>query len=348
MTAAQPDALVVDRASKRFGDATALDGVSITVGRCDLLALVGPSGCGKTTLLRTIAGLVGVDTGSIRLDGELVDDGRDRLPSERRDVGLVFQDHSLFPHLTAAENVAFGIRNTGRRETKNRALAALDTVRLSSLADRYPHELSGGERQRVALARALAPRPKLMLLDEPFASLDPNLRDDMRRDVTAALRTTETPAVFVTHDQRDAMAVGDQVAVMRAGSIQQVGTPYEVFHRPANRFVAAFMGTASFLAVQTSPNGPMTALGPVSMDGSVAEPKWAMVRADDVIFTPDPAGEAVVAGSEFGGTSWNCGIRMADGTWVTTMRSHLDPLELGTRGRVALAPGHTLVPIAGE
>ncbi len=342
----EPCALSVSGAVKRFGEATALDGISLEVSGHETLALVGPSGCGKTTLLRSIAGLVGLDAGTIRLDGTLVDDATDRLPPERRDIGLVFQDHSLFPHLTAAENVAFGIRDGGRRDTRARALAALDVVRLGHMAKRYPHELSGGERQRVALARALAPAPRLLLFDEPFASLDPNLRDDMRRDVTAALHSTGTPAVFVTHDQRDAMAVGDRVAVMGRGSICQIGDPYEVFHQPTTRFVAAFMGPASFLDVSNEAGHWSSVLGPVTVDTEqLATPRWAMVRPDDIAFTADCDGDAIVTSIEFAGTDWNLEVRLADGTEVACVRSHLDPIELGTRGRATLVPGHAQVPL---
>lgn len=340
-------ALTVENAVKRFDDTVALDGVDLEVTNSQLLALVGPSGCGKTTMLRTIAGLIGLEAGTIRIRGEIVDDTTRRLPPEKRHVGLVFQDHSLFPHLSVSDNVAFGIRNTSRRDSRSRTLTALDLVRLSGFGDRYPHELSGGERQRVALARALAPQPTFMLLDEPFASLDPNLRDDLRRDITAALRSTNTPAVLVTHDQRDALAIGDQVAVMRHGRINQVGSPNEVFHHPTNRFVAAFMGHASFLPVRREAHGCSTILGPIQSSGATTcDPTWTMVRPDDIIFTSHPGGDATVTSIEFHGTTWLCTIRLADGTSVMSTRSHLDPIEVGTRGRAELVPGHQQVPIS--
>ncbi len=342
-------ALIVEDAVKRFDDTDALSGVTLAVNNCDLVALVGPSGCGKTTLLRSIAGLVQLGSGTIRIRGELVDDANQHLPPERRNVGLVFQDHSLFPHLSVIDNVAFGIRDGGSKQGRSRAIAALELVRLDGFADRYPHELSGGERQRVALARALAPRPTLLLLDEPFASLDPNLRDDLRRDLTAALRSTDTPAVLVTHDQRDALAVGDQVAVMRRGRIEQIGEPSDVFHHPSNRFVAAFLGNASFLSVQRDTHGWSTVLGPIEGAGPNApEPVCAMIRPDDIAFNPDPGGDAIVSRTEFHGTTWLCSVRLADGTTVQSTRSHLDPIDAGTRGRVQLVPGHQLVPITNE
>ncbi len=323
-------------ATKRFGSTVAVDGVDLEVADGEILALVGPSGCGKTTLLRSIAGLVGLDDGRIELAGEVVDDGRRQLPPERRSVGLVFQEHSLFAHLSVLDNVRFGIRDAGRGEATARARAALELVELAHLADRFPHELSGGERQRVALARALAPRPRLMLFDEPFASLDPNLRTQLRRDVLQALRTTGTPAVFVTHDQTEALAIGDRVAVLRAGRIQHVGAPYEVFHTPRSRFVAAFMGDASFLPVADG----HTALGPIDTTADLA-----MVRPDDVDFTGDREGDTEVTSVEFRGERWICTLRLPDGTELIANRSHLAPVAVGDRGRVALVPGHRLVPI---
>ena len=346
---ANPPTLRVHDAGKRFGHTVALDRVSLQLEGSEILALVGPSGCGKTTLLRSIGGLAGLDSGSIHIDGEIVDDSRHVVPPEKRRVGLVFQDHSLFPHLSVIDNVSFGIRDAARRDVRARAIEALDLVRLSGFADRYPHELSGGERQRVALARALAPRPTLMLLDEPFASLDPNLRGGLRRDIIEALRSTRTPAVFVTHDQSDALAIGDRIAIMRAGRIEQVDEPSTVFHQPRSRFVAAFMGEASFLPVERSGDGWATTLGPVAShaaDG--ATPSLAMVRPDDVSFRPDPSGGSCVTRAEFCGTTWNYTIALADGTEIVTARSHLEPLDLGCRGTVELVAGHTQVPIAEE
>ena len=248
MTAATrvTDALRVEGVTKRFGAVAAVDGVDLTLEPGEILALVGPSGCGKSTLLRLVAGLLPVDAGRIVIGGRPVDDGRTSVPPERRGVGLVFQDHSLFPHLRVAANVAFGVRGTPRRERDRVADEALASVSLEGLGHRYPHELSGGQRQRVAVARALATRPQLVLLDEPFASLDHNLRVQVRADVVAALRAAGTPAILVTHDQREALAVGDRAGVMRAGRIVALGRPGEVFDSPADRFVGSFLGEAIF------------------------------------------------------------------------------------------------------
>ncbi|MFT7649509.1 MAG: iron(III) transport system ATP-binding protein [Candidatus Poriferisodalaceae bacterium] len=343
MSNATTPALEVLGAVKRYGSVRAVDDVDLELPSNEILALVGPSGCGKTTLLRSVAGLLSLDEGVIRINGVLVDDASRRLPPEKRRVGLVFQDHSLFPHLSVADNVAFGIRDATRRNVRRRVGEALDVVELGGHHARFPHELSGGERQRVALARALAPRPSLMLLDEPFASLDPNLREQLRSHVVGALRATDTAAVFVTHDQPEAISVGDRVAVMRDGRIEQVNEPSTVFHQPANRFVATFMGEASFLAITQNSHGPTTALGKI--DVTTAQGAVAMVRPDDVTFIPDDRGAAVVTETEFRGPTWRCKIELPGGVEILSNRSHLDPLSVGTRGRAELVPGHCQVPI---
>jgi iron(III) transport system ATP-binding protein len=323
--------LSVQGISKRFGDAVAVDGVTLEVGDHELLALVGPSGCGKSTVLRMVAGLQPADGGTIAVSGEVVDDGRTVLPPERRSVGLVFQEHALFPHLTVADNVAFGVR----REPRDRRVAdMLAVVGLGDHGRRYPHELSGGERQRVALARALAPRPRLLLLDEPFASLDPNLRARIRDDVATILRDARTPAVFVTHDQAEALAIGDRIAVMRAGRIEQLGTPEDVFHRPVSRFVASFLGDAAFVPAYDAAG---SIRGLHSSDGVL------VLRPDDVTFDVDDRGNGTIVGAEFRGSTWCYRVRLQNGTEVLSTRSHLDRVPVGTTVDPELRPGH--VPV---
>ncbi len=350
----EPPALRLEKVTRRYGELTAVDAVSLALGRHELLALVGPSGCGKSTLLRAIAGLETIDEGTIVANDVTVDADQHHVPPEKRSIGLVFQEHALFPHLTVADNVAFGLgRGTGRAESRERVGEMLGLVDLGGYEHRYPHELSGGERQRVALARALAPRPALLLLDEPFASLDPNLRSQLRNQVVAALRTTGTPAIFVTHDQTEALAIGDRVAVMRTGHIEQLDSPVNVFHQPANRFVAAFMGEASFLPIVATTDGEaVTALGPVTVDpdtpGAVGARHLALVRPDDVLFTDDEAGGAEIVAAEFRGTSWSYTIRLEDGTDVLAAVSHLQPRSIGTRGRVQLTPGHRQIVVPDD
>lgn len=328
---------------KTFDAVAAVAGVDLELASGEVLALVGPSGCGKSTLLRSIAGLAAIDAGAIDIDGQPVDDATHRIPPEGRPVGLVFQEHALFPHLRVADNVGFGIRDVRAADAASRVAEMLDLVGLAMLGDRYPHELSGGERQRVALARALAPSPSLMLFDEPFASIDHNLRVKLRADVVSALKSTGTPAVFVTHDQHEALAIGDRVAVMRAGKIRQLGSPAEVYHRPVDRFVGAFMGPASFLPI--SPDG-VSALGHVELDGRHPSDLVAMVRPDDVVFTSSADGDARVTGAEYHGAGWTVKAELHDGAEVHFLAGHLATPTIGERGSLTLTPGHRQVPLA--
>jgi putative spermidine/putrescine transport system ATP-binding protein len=240
-----PDAafLSLRHLSKRYQDATAVQDLSLDVRRGELVALLGPSGCGKTTTLRMIAGLAATTTGHV------VVGGRDVTiePPYRRDMGLVFQSYALFPHMTVAGNVAFGLemRNIARAERERRIAEAIGLVRLEGLARRYPRELSGGQQQRVALARALVIQPQILLFDEPLSNLDAKLRNDMRSEIRDIQRRLGITALFVTHDQTEALAMCDKVAVMNAGRLEQYGTPIELYEHPANPFVASFVGRSN-------------------------------------------------------------------------------------------------------
>ena len=343
-------ALDVSGIAKSFGSTRALIDVDLDVADGELLALVGPSGCGKSTLLRIVAGLTAADHGEVRIGGRLVEDGLRRADPEQRDVGLVFQEHALFPHLTVNQNIMFGLRPLSRADRRRRADHWLATIGLPGNGDRYPHELSGGERQRVALARALAPQPRLMLLDEPFASLDPNLRAHIRSDVVHLLHETGTAAVFVTHDQGEALAIGDRIAVIRAGEIEQVGTPVEVFHRPANRFVAGFMGEARFLAID--PDTTMTELGPIATHSErptggllVARPRDVQIHCDA---TPPYAVQAKVVEAEFHGTTRVYELSLPSGTLVRSEQPYEVELHLGDSVYVSLTAGHHAVVADGD
>ncbi len=235
--------------------------VSLQVAEGEILSLVGASGSGKTTLLRMIAGLEVPTSGSITIAGRTVCDDRSFTPPERRGASLVFQDYALFPHLTVARNVAYGLRRLSRGERKARIREVLELVGLEELEDRYPHELSGGQQQRVALARALAPRPAILLLDEPFSNLDRVLKARIREEVGELIRRAGTTAIFVVHDCEDALALGDRIAVLRDGELWQVGTPRELYAAPRDEYVAAFFGEVNLLPVQPEAEGYATPLG---------------------------------------------------------------------------------------
>jgi iron(III) transport system ATP-binding protein len=232
---------------KRFGDTHAVAGVTLEVADGEIVAVLGPSGCGKTTLLRLIAGFEAPDAGEIEVGGEVMAGRGTLVAPEKRRIGMVFQDYALFPHLDVAANVGFGLTRRSPDERRDLVARTLSLVGLEPKAKRYPHELSGGERQRVALARALAPQPAVVLLDEPFSSLDATLRADLRRDVETILREAQATALLVTHDQEEALSLADRVAVMRDGRIQQDGTPEEVYGRPTDHWVTGFLGDAEVL-----------------------------------------------------------------------------------------------------
>jgi iron(III) transport system ATP-binding protein len=251
--------LTVGGIRKSYGSTPVLHGVDLEVAPGTLTAILGASGVGKTTLLRLIAGFEFADAGSITIDGQVVDDGRRHTPPQRRRIGYVPQDGALFPHLTVRGNVAFGLPRRERHGAAARA--ALDLVGLTDLQDRYPHQLSGGQQQRVALGRALACQPRLVLLDEPFSSLDASLRASVRAEVLSVLRATGTTTVLVTHDQDEALSSADRVAIMRDGLITQEGTPRAIYQRPADPQTAAFIGTANLLEGTWDGAAVITALG---------------------------------------------------------------------------------------
>ena len=233
--------------SHAYGGHQVVTDLSFLLPRGAIGCLLGPSGCGKTTVLRAIAGFERITKGEIRLSGEVVSGAGVHVPPERRRVGMVFQDHALFPHLRVAENVAFGLRGMSEGGRAARVAELLVTVGLERLGRKYPHELSGGQQQRVALARALAPGPELLLLDEPFSNLDVDLRERLSLEVRDILRRSGTTAVLVTHDQHESFAMADEIGILHEGRIQQWATPYALYHRPANRFVADFVGQGVFL-----------------------------------------------------------------------------------------------------
>ena len=302
--------------TRRIGARAVVDDVTLAVRERELLTLVGPSGCGKSTLLRLIAGLERPSSGTITLGGVDVTD----VPPERRRVGLVFQEHALFPHLSVGRNVAFGLRHLDRRRRIERVEEMLELVRLPGVARRYPHELSGGEQQRIALARALAPDPAAVLLDEPFANLDASLRDELRADVVAALRARGAAALLVTHDRDEALALGDRVAVMRNGAVVQVDQPEVVWRAPLDEFVAGFLGPVSLVPAD---------------DG-----QFAIVRPHQFELVSGDAD--VVVEREFRGAVWRHAIVRADGTRVIVDAEPGDDREVGAACVVRVRPGGPL------
>ena len=262
---AESDGVSVMNAVVDIGKARILHDVSVTAPKGSCLVILGPSGCGKTTLLRVIAGLQPISSGEIFLCGEQVSGSEVETPPEQRNVGMVFQDWALFPHLTVIENIVFGLSRDKRKNLTNDVIELLDMVGIADLADRAPSSLSGGQKQRVALARALAPKPKVLLLDEPFSSLDTGLRLEVRSEVAALLRSLDVTSVFVTHDQDEAFSLGDEVAVMNDGKVVQQDTPSEIYRHPTNRWVAGFVGKANTVTGVASGNRAETAFGSITL-----------------------------------------------------------------------------------
>jgi iron(III) transport system ATP-binding protein len=333
------DALIRARGLTRaFPDVVAVRNVELEVHRGTTLALLGPSGCGKTTLLRLLAGFEHPDAGSVAIDGRPVAGDGVWVPPDRRRVGMVFQDYALFPHLDVAANVAFGLPGRSRSRRRRAACVAdiLDLVGLSGLDHRYPHELSGGQQQRVALARALAPEPSVILLDEPFSNLDASLRAQVRTDVERILAEARATAVFVTHDQEEALAVADEVAVMAAGRIAQLGPPEALYHTPADREVAAFVGEADFVAGRSRAGVVDSDLGPLWLAERLEGPVEVMVRPEDVHLAKDPEGDATVVGREFYGHDQMLFVRLAGGRLIRARLGPVTDLSPGDRCQVSV------------
>ncbi|MFQ5611767.1 MAG: ABC transporter ATP-binding protein [Anaerolineae bacterium] len=309
--------------SKRFGGVQAVEGVSLALRRGHFLALLGPSGCGKTTTLRLLAGFETPDSGQIEIDETPVSGPGLHVPPEKRSVGMVFQEYALFPHMTVAENVAYGLaRGVDKRQ---RVRQVLELVGMTGTEERMPYELSGGQQQRVALARALAPRPALILLDEPFSNLDAGLRGQVRAEVRQILRRSQVTAIFVTHDQEEALSLADEVAVMMDGRIVQTGAPQKLYRRPATRQVATFLGDANFLPGQVKDGRVVCELGRLTTHGLHSGRVEVMLRPEDLSLVPDENGPAEVVERQYFGHDQLVRVRLDSGT---QLRSRL----LGSAG----------------
>jgi iron(III) transport system ATP-binding protein len=314
----------------------AVQSVSFTLAAGGIGVLIGPSGCGKTTLLRAIAGLEPVSAGRVTLGGQQLAGTGAHVPAEQRRIGMVFQDYALFPHLSVERNVAFGLRGLAPGAAQERVDECLERVGLAGLRKRYPHELSGGQQQRVALARALAPAPRLLLLDEPFSSLDVDLRERLAYEVRDILKAAGATALFVTHDQLEAFAIGDTIGVMRDGFLHQWDDAFALYHRPATRFVAEFIGHGVFLPAQLVGEG-----GGVAVDTPVgrlhdprecplpdAYPQGAcelLLRADDIVHDDHAPTQATILRRAFRGAQFLYTLQLDSGhTVMALVPSHHD------------------------
>ena len=322
----------MDGVSKHFGDVAAVAGASLCVERGETVALLGPSGCGKSTLLRVVAGFHRPSAGRVVVGDRVVADRATSVPPERRRVGIVPQEGALFPHLTVAENVGFGLRRGGARQTRVDEL--LELVGLTGLAARRPAELSGGQQQRVAVARALAPGPAVLLLDEPFSSLDAGLRADVRAEMRAALRATGATAVLVTHDQEEALGMADAVAVMRGGRIVQHADPATVYLAPADLGVARFVGETVVLSGRAGAGVVATRLGPLPLVANGNAPTGeglAVLRPEQLLLRPDPRAEYEVLDIVFHGHDATVHLAARDGS--------SRPLQARVQGMVPVRSG---------
>lgn len=326
--------------AKRFGDVAAADEASLCVDRGEVVALLGPSGCGKTTLLRLIAGFERPDAGSVELDGRVVAGPGAWVSPEARRAGMVFQDYALFPHLTVAGNVGFGLP---RRERRRRVPELLEIVGLEGLAHRYPHELSGGQQQRVALARTLAPAPELVLLDEPWSNVDPSLRESLRTEVVEIIRPLGVTVVLVTHDREEAFSLADRIALMRNGKVLQEGTPEELYFEPASRWAAEFVGAANVLTGRVVNGRVETTIGAFPANGAAEQAETqVLVRPELLGLEPDAVGAAEVVGREFRGHDVFYRV-LLDGVELVSQRPSTEVVPLGARVSIRLHEGR--VPI---
>lgn len=312
----------------------AVDNVTLSLRAGDIGVLIGPSGCGKTTLLRAVAGLERVSSGTIAIERDPVSQAGLHVPAELRRIGMVFQDYALFPHLDIARNVGFGIHQLSKADRASRVADVLALVGLAGMENRFPHELSGGQQQRVALARALAPRPRLLLLDEPFSNLDVDLRERLAHEVRGILKAAGATALFVTHDQLEAFAIGDVIGVMHQGKLHQWDDAYALYHRPATRFVAEFIGHGVFTPAQISMQGddvvvhtPLGALHdleecplPSAYEGGLCD---VLLRADDIVHDDGAPVKAQIVRKAFRGSEFLYTLRLDSGdTLMTHVPSH--------------------------
>ncbi len=323
--------VVVSGVDKSFEDTSVLRGIDLAVEPGDSLALLGPSGCGKTTLLRLIAGLERPDSGSVVIGRQEMAAAKTWVPPEKRNVGMVFQDWALFPHLTVGRNVGYGLPRAERGGS--RVAEALDMVGLADLADRMPETLSGGQQQRVALARAIAPRPTVLLLDEPFSNLDSALRVGVRSEVHRLLVELGITSIFVTHDQEEAFVLGDEVAVMQDGRIEQIGTPQDIYRAPSSPWIASFVGEVNLLAGTGTGDAADTIVGPIPLSKPSSGAVQVLVRPEDFELFPD--GTSTVTLTEYYGHDMMVTVALDEDTEVHVRSSARSSWSRGDRVSVS-------------
>ena len=335
--------LEVENLRHAYGNHEVVAGLSFSLARGAIGCLLGPSGCGKTTVLRCIAGFEAIREGEIRLAGRTVSAAGVMVPPEQRRIGMVFQDYALFPHLAVADNIAFGLHDTRREERAARVRELAELVGLSAALDKYPHEISGGQQQRVALARALAPRPELLLLDEPFSNLDIDLRERLSLEVREIIKASGATAVLVTHDQQEAFAMADEIGVLHRGRIQQWDSAYNLYHRPANRFVADFVGQGVFLPATPRSAGRLEIeLGVLQGDADGTGELEVLLRPDDVVHDDDAPTRAEVLHKAFRGAEILYTLRLASGRKVLALVPSHHNHALGEKIGIRLDVDHVV------
>lgn len=323
----------------------AVEHITFTVHQGEILCLLGPSGCGKTTILRAIAGFERVTAGSIALSGQLVSSRNSMIPTEQRHIGMVFQEYALFPHLRVDKNIAFGLTHLSRARQHAIVDDLLTLTGLRGLEHRYPHELSGGQQQRVALARALALRPVLLLLDEPFSNLDPDMASRMRQDLHALLRQTKTTAILVTHDHDEAFSMADRVAVLNRGRLEQFDTPEAIYHLPTTPFVADFVGQADFIPGVVANHLVTTEIGdfPNTQNLATGTQVVVMIRPDDIHIVPTKGADAHILARQFKGSENVYTIQLSSGQIVHSSESSLSIYQVGTAIALRVVATHTVL-----
>ena len=323
----------------------AIRDISFSAREGEILCLLGPSGCGKTTILRAIAGFEPVQSGEIFLSGRMVSSPSDAIPTEERHVGMVFQEYALFPHLRVADNIAFGLGNLSRAARADRVQEMLRLTGLEGFERRYPHELSGGQQQRVALARALVRNPVVLLLDEPFSNLDPDMAGRMRQDLHALLRRMKTTTILVTHDHDEAFAMADRIAVLNEGRLEQMDSPELIYHMPATPFVADFVGQADFIPGRVQQGMIQTELGefPNTLGGEEGTPLVVMIRPDDIRLTPNTAALSRIVGRQFRGSENLYTIQLGSGQIVHSSESSTTVYQTGTAVELRVSASHTVL-----